>query len=161
MILKKRCKVIWICTALIEFRCTFKLTKSVQVSKQWKNFHKFSITSVSRSFHSSIIWWKSGPICAFYPQDKPEAPQNKTSENKNRKSEIVDPFEYVRNMGTGASMEPIRSKTASNLKSTGHSDALILWKNSQSTSLNTLAKKKSSIPQPGKKIRMKRTACER
>lgn len=45
-------------------------------------------------------------------------------------------------------MEPIRSKTASDFRSTGHSDPLILWKNSQSTKLMTLAKKKSSIPQP-------------
>jgi len=86
----------------------------------------------------------------FYPQDKPEDSQNKTTENNNKKSEIVDPYEYVRNMGKGASMEPIRSKTASNFRSTGHSDPLILWKNSQSTSwVNTLAKKKSDIPQPG------------
>ena len=88
----------------------------------------------------------------FYPQDKPDVSQNKTTNNNQKKSEIVDPYEYVRNMGKGASMEPIRSKTASNFKSLGHSDALILWKNSQSTSLNVLAKKKSTIPKPGKKI---------
>lgn len=62
----------------------------------------------------------------------------------------MDPYEYVRNMGKGASMEPIRSKTASNFESASHSDALILWKNSQSTKLMNLAKKKSIIPQPGK-----------
>ncbi|XP_067038773.1 uncharacterized protein [Acropora muricata] len=81
-------------------------------------------------------------------EDKPEAPQNKTTSKNSKKSEIVDPYEYVRNMGKGASMEPIRSKTASDFQSTGHSDPLILWKNSQSTKLMTLAKKKSSIPQP-------------
>lgn len=85
-------------------------------------------------------------------QEKPEAeaPQNKTTltVKESKKSEVVDPYEYVRNMGKGASMEPIRSKTASNFKSTGHSDPLILWKNSQSTKMMTLAKKKSSIPQP-------------
>ncbi|XP_074615208.1 uncharacterized protein LOC141874734 isoform X6 [Acropora palmata] len=81
-------------------------------------------------------------------EDKPEAPQNKTTSKDSKKSEIVDPYEYVRNMGKGASMEPIRSKTASDFQSTGHSDPLILWKNSQSTKLMTLAKKKSSIPQP-------------
>lgn len=81
-------------------------------------------------------------------EDKPGLSQNKTTNNDHKKSEIVDPYEYVRNMGKGASMEPIRSKTASNFKSLGHSDALILWKNSQSTSLNVLAKKKSTIPKP-------------
>lgn len=97
---------------------------------------------------------------SFYPlhfysfawQDKPEAPQNKTTDIKNKKDEIADPFEYVRNMGTGASMEPIRSKTASTLTSqSSHSDPLILWKNSQIQTLATLAKKKSTIPG---------TACE-
>lgn len=58
-------------------------------------------------------------------------------------------------MGTGASMEPIRSKTASNLISS-HSDPLILWKNSQIQALATLAKKKSEIPQPGKRNQWKR-----
>ncbi|XP_078359624.1 uncharacterized protein LOC144644082 isoform X3 [Oculina patagonica] len=80
-------------------------------------------------------------------EDKAEASQNKTSDDKDKKDKIVDPYEYVRNMGTGASMEPIRSKTASNLVSS-HSDPLILWKNSQLEKLSTLAKKKSSIPQP-------------
>ena len=51
-------------------------------------------------------------------------------------------------------MEPIRSKTASNLISS-HSDPLILWKNSQIQALATLAKKKSEIPQPGKGNRWK------
>jgi len=88
-------------------------------------------------------------------QDKPEAAQNMTTDDKNKKDKIVDPFEYVRNMGTGASMEPIRSKTASNLISS-HSDPLILWKNSQIQALATLAKKKSDIPQPGKKNHLKR-----
>jgi len=81
-------------------------------------------------------------------EDKPEAAQNMTTDDKDKKNKIVDPFEYVRNMGTGASMEPIRSKTASNLISS-HSDPLILWKNSQIQALATLAKKKSDIPQPG------------
>ena len=88
-------------------------------------------------------------------QDKPEASQNMTSDDKDKKDKIVDPFEYVRNMGTGASMEPIRSKTASNLVSS-HSDPLILWKNSQIQALATLAKKKSDIPQPGKKNQWQR-----
>ena len=88
-------------------------------------------------------------------QDKPEAAQNTTSDDKDKKDKIVDPFEYVRNMGTGASMEPIRSKTASNLVSS-HSDPLILWKNSQIQALATLAKKKSDIPQPGKKNQLKK-----
>lgn len=87
----------------------------------------------------------------IYFQDKPEASQNKTADDKDKKDKIVDPFEYVRNMGTGASMEPIRSKTASNLISS-HSDPLILWKNSQIQALATLAKKKSTIPQPGKRL---------
>lgn len=89
-------------------------------------------------------------------QDKPEAAQNTTSDDKDKKDKIVDPFEYVRNMGTGASMEPIRSKTASNLVSS-HSDPLILWKNSQIQALATLAKKKSDIPQPGKKNQLKKS----
>lgn len=50
-------------------------------------------------------------------------------------------------------MEPIRSKTASNLVSS-HSDPLILWKNSQLEKLATLAKKKSTIPQPGENNRL-------
>ena len=107
---------------------------------------------------------KSQLICAtlspsfnshpFNLQDKPQESQNQTSEINTKKSEIVDPYEYVRNMGEGASMEPIRSKTASNFKNAGHSDPLILWKNSQSTSMNVLAKKKSSIPVPGEKIKI-------
>ena len=91
----------------------------------------------------------------FQPQVKSEPSQKNVTGNHNKKSEIVDPYEYVRNMGKGASMQPIRSKTASNLQSTGHSDALILWKASQSASMATLAKKKSTIPQPGKEVRMK------
>lgn len=54
-------------------------------------------------------------------------------------------------MGKGASMEPIRSKAASGLISASHSDPLILWKSSQIQKLAALAKKKSEIPQPGKK----------
>lgn len=81
-------------------------------------------------------------------QETLEASKNETTGNNNKKSDIVDPYEYVRNMGKGASMEPIRSKTASNFESASHSDALILWKNSQSTKLMNLAKKKSIIPQP-------------
>lgn len=48
-------------------------------------------------------------------------------------------------------MEPIRSKAASGLISASHSDPLILWKSSQIQKLAALAKKKSEIPQPGKK----------
>ncbi|XP_022799604.1 uncharacterized protein LOC111337536 isoform X3 [Stylophora pistillata] len=86
-------------------------------------------------------------------QDKPETPKNNTDE-KDKKDEIVDPFEYVRNMGKGASMEPIRSKAASGLISASHSDPLILWKSSQIEKLAAIAKKKSEIPQPGSQTLM-------
>ncbi|XP_027047022.1 uncharacterized protein LOC113674731 isoform X3 [Pocillopora damicornis] len=86
-------------------------------------------------------------------QDKPETPKNNTDE-KDKKDKIVDPFEYVRNMGKGASMEPIRSKAASGLISASHSDPLILWKSSQIQKLAALAKKKSEIPQPGSQTLM-------
>ena len=51
-------------------------------------------------------------------------------------------------MAVGASLEPIPSSPGAKLTS-GHSDAIILWKNRQMSSF--MAKKKNTIPKPAGK----------
>ena len=82
---------------------------------------------------------------------EPEEPkEEEKTDDDSKKSDIDDPYQYVRNMGKGASLTPIASRPGANLivhKSS--SQPLVLHKSSQWSSV--LAKKKTDIPKPSSK----------
>lgn len=84
---------------------------------------------------------------------EPEKPkeEKKTDDDDSKKSDIDDPYQYVRNMGKGASLEPIVARPGANLN-TGKSSSqpLVLHKNSQWPSV--FAKKKADIPKPSDNV---------
>ncbi|XP_032238898.2 uncharacterized protein LOC5513456 isoform X2 [Nematostella vectensis] len=81
------------------------------------------------------------------PEPDPEA-EGSAEESKEKKSDIIDPFQYLHNMPEGASMQPIVARPLASLSGASHSSPLILFKNSQIS--NAAAMKKNSIPKPKK-----------
>ena len=83
-------------------------------------------------------------------QNATEPESSKGEENtdeESKKSDIDDPYQYVRNLGKGASLEPIFARPGANLiVHKASSQPLVLHKNSQWPSV--LAKKKEEIPRP-------------
>lgn len=83
---------------------------------------------------------------------EPETPKDEEkTDDDSKKSDIDDPYQYVRNMGKGASLTPIAARPGANLilhKSS--SQPLVLHKSSQWSSV--LAKKKTDIPRPSANV---------
>lgn len=80
---------------------------------------------------------------------KAEAKKKKLEEDIEASGDIKDPYQYVRNMPKGASMQPIESHPGAANSPHGHSDPIILFKNSQIS--NAVAAKKNAIPKPSGK----------
>lgn len=76
-----------------------------------------------------------------------DAKDDEKTDEDSKKSDIDDPYQYVRNLGKGASLEPIFARPGANLNlHRSSSQPLILHKNSQWPSV--MAKKKEDIPRP-------------
>ena len=80
-----------------------------------------------------------------------EAKKKKQQDELAGSGDDKDPYQYVRNMPKGASMQPIESHPGAIDAPHGSSNPIILFKNSQIS--NAVAAKKNSIPKPSGRFR--------